>query len=165
MYSIKIIFISVLSAIIFGILHDLLTAHFCVEYFTMGHPKVIDSNSPILLALTWGVLATWWVGLILGIIIAIAANVGNKNHIEIGVIVKNVIRLLVIMMILAIVMGIIGFLLGKNGTVYLIGQIQYEIPKGKHPFFIADLWAHLTSYAVGFAGGIILAIRIYRMRK
>ena len=43
----------------YGILHDLITAHVCVEYFTIGHPRIVDSESPLVLALVWGVVAMW----------------------------------------------------------------------------------------------------------
>ena len=61
MTFVKIVLSTLFSAISYGIIHDMITAHFCVEYFTIGHPKIIESESPVLLALLWGVIATWWV--------------------------------------------------------------------------------------------------------
>ena len=55
-----------MGSVLFGIAHDLVTAHVFVEYFTVYHPRVVDSESPVVMALVWGVLATWWVGLIAG---------------------------------------------------------------------------------------------------
>jgi hypothetical protein len=68
METVKIVLLCILSAIIFGILHDQVTARACVEYFTIGHPPIFDTDSPTLLAFGWGIIATWWVGLILGIL-------------------------------------------------------------------------------------------------
>ena len=67
MESLKIVLLCILSAILYGILQDQVTARVCVEYFTIGHPPVFNTESPTLLALGWGVIATWWVGLLLGI--------------------------------------------------------------------------------------------------
>ena len=39
------------AAILYGVLHDLVTAHVCVEYFSIGHPEVIASADPLRLAL------------------------------------------------------------------------------------------------------------------
>lgn len=59
--------LSVLAAVVYGILHDQITARICVEYFTIGHARLIDSDSPTVLGLFWGVVATWWVGLPLSV--------------------------------------------------------------------------------------------------
>lgn len=61
--DIGIIFTSVIAAVIYGIIHDQVTARICVEYFTVGHPRLIDSDSPPVLGLFWGIVATWWAGL------------------------------------------------------------------------------------------------------
>ncbi|MDA0768100.1 MAG: hypothetical protein O3A92_14920, partial [Verrucomicrobia bacterium] len=53
-----IIITSVLAAMFYGIIHDQVTARICVEYFTIGHPRLIDSDSPGVLGLFWGVVAT-----------------------------------------------------------------------------------------------------------
>ena len=51
---------SVLAAAGYGIIHDQITARICLEYFTIGHTPVFATTSPTLLALGWGVIATWW---------------------------------------------------------------------------------------------------------
>lgn len=43
--------LSVLAAVVYGILHDQITARICVEYFTIGHARLIDSDSPTVLGL------------------------------------------------------------------------------------------------------------------
>ena len=58
----KIILLCILAAVVYGILHDQVTARVCVEYFTIGHPPVFYTDDPTLLAFGWGVIATWWTG-------------------------------------------------------------------------------------------------------
>jgi hypothetical protein len=58
-HGIAIVVLCIASAVIYGILHDQVTARFCVEYFTVGHPPVFDTTSPTLLGVGWGVIATW----------------------------------------------------------------------------------------------------------
>jgi hypothetical protein len=70
--------IALVAAVFYGVLHDNVTARLCVEYFTVGHPRVIASESPTVLALVWGVLATWWFGTFLGLLLAIAARAGRR---------------------------------------------------------------------------------------
>src|ERR1039457_3262554 len=78
MQSAAIIFLSIAAAIVYGIVHDQITARICVEYFTIGHPPIFGTNSPTLLGIGWGVIATWWVGMILGEPLAIVSRCGNR---------------------------------------------------------------------------------------
>lgn len=70
MEALRIVALAVAAAVAYGVLHDQVTARICVEYFTIGHPLLVPSYSPTLLALAWGVVATWWVGLVGGLVLA-----------------------------------------------------------------------------------------------
>jgi hypothetical protein len=67
MEAIKIVGLCIVAGAIYGVLHDQVTAHVCLEYFTVFHPTIFHTQSPTLLALGWGVLATWWVSLFLSL--------------------------------------------------------------------------------------------------
>ena len=56
-------------ACLLGLCLDMVTAHVCVEYFTVHHPEIMDSTEPIHMALYWGIAASWWFGLIAGCIL------------------------------------------------------------------------------------------------
>jgi len=58
MQSIKIILACIVAAILYGIVHDEITAHVCVQYFTVFHEKIITSQSPTLLGLSSDRFAT-----------------------------------------------------------------------------------------------------------
>jgi hypothetical protein len=55
-----------------------ITVRICIEYFSVFHPTILALKSPTLLALQWGILATWWVGAFLGVSLAIAAREGSR---------------------------------------------------------------------------------------
>ena len=74
MQSVKIVLTCIGAAVVYGIVHDQFAAHICVEYFSVFHPRVFATQSPKLLALGWGIVATWWVGAFLGLILAISAR-------------------------------------------------------------------------------------------
>jgi hypothetical protein len=59
-----------LLACVLGIALDLVTANVAVEYFSVYHPHVVDTENPWILALVWGVIASWWAGAIAGIVVA-----------------------------------------------------------------------------------------------
>lgn len=65
-------------ASLLGIALDLVTAHVAVEYFTVHHPKVVDSEEPLVMALVWGIGASWWFGAIAGLILSIVNTTGPK---------------------------------------------------------------------------------------
>ena len=165
MPAIRIILLSVASAIVYGIAHDLVTARVCVEYFTIGHPQVMQTDSPTMLAIIWGVVATWWVGLMLGVSLALTSRISTRPKLTAKSLVRPIVVLMIAMAICAVIAGIIGLNLARNGTVTLIGPLAVKVPEEKHVAFIAALWAHTASYLAGFGGGIILCVHAWRRRR
>ncbi|HEV3256487.1 MAG TPA: hypothetical protein VG013_06395, partial [Gemmataceae bacterium] len=141
---------------LYGILHDQVTARVCVEYFTIGHPPVFNTDSPTLLALGWGILATWWVGLILGILAALMSRFGSWPKIDGSRLLRPVCGLMIIMGCASLLAGVAGYLEAQGGGVCLVEPLASRVPASKHEAFLADLWAHVAAYGVGFLGGITL---------
>jgi hypothetical protein len=164
MEFLKIWLLSIAAAIVYGILHDQVTAHICVEYFSVAHPTILPLSSPTLLALQWGILATWWVGAGLGILLAFAARSGSRPALSAGDLFRPLIVLLSCMAISALLAGAAGFLLARAGIISLSGWLATAIPAAKHARFMADWWAHSASYGIGFLGGLAVCVRVYRMR-
>jgi hypothetical protein len=165
MQALAIIALSILAAVVYGIVHDQVTARVCVEYFTIGQPPVFATESPTLLGVGWGIIATWWVGLLLGVPLALAARIGNRPKKSAQSLVRPVAILLGIMALCAILSGILGYLLGQSGAVILLEPLASRVPKEKHAAFLADGFAHSASYLVGFLGGIVLTVRTWRLRR
>lgn len=156
MEMLKIVLLCILAAVVYGILHDQVTARVCVEYFTIGHPPVFDTDSPTLLAVGWGILATWWVGLLLGIPAALVSRLGSWPKYDAARLVHPIFGLLVVMACASLLAGIAGYFVAEAGGVWLNGRLASEVPAAKHTAFLADLWAHLAAYGVGFLGGSAL---------
>jgi hypothetical protein len=117
-----------------------------------------------MLGIGWGIIATWWVGFLLGVPLAIAARAGFRLKRSVGSLIRPVACLLAAMAACASIAGVLGWALGKIGVVYLVGPIARELPADRLPLFLADLWAHSTSYAVGLAGGIVVIVLVWRSR-
>ena len=156
MPSFAIVVLAILASIAYGIVHDQITARICVEYFTIGHPPVFGTDDPTLLGLGWGVLATWWVGLILGIPLAVAARAGDRPKRSARSLVRPLIRLLLAMACCATVAGVIGYVAATRHWVILFEPLASAVPADHHVPFLVDLWIHNASYAGGFLGGILL---------
>lgn len=160
-----IVALAVAAAVVYGIVHDQVTARLCVEYFTIGHPPVFDTDSPTLLAFGWGTIATWWVGVILGIPAAMLAQLGRGPRLGPGQLLAPLGWLLATMGSLALTAGVAGWLLAAGGSIGLSGPLADAVPAGKHVAFIAVWFAHTASYAVGFVGGIVFCLWIWVQRR
>jgi len=165
MQSLAIILLSVLAAITYGIIHDQITARICLEYFTIGHPRLIDSDSPTILGLFWGIVATWWVGLPLGCGLALTARVGPRPKLTTTQLIRPLLTLLACMFIIATIAGFIGFLTARAGIFHLVEPLTSEVPASQHVAFLTAGWAHTASYLSGLIGGIILWIKTWRRRS
>src|SRR6516164_1800000 len=121
MEFLKVWLLCIFAAVLYGILHDQVTARVCVEYFTIGHPPVFNTTSPTLLALGWGVIATWWMGAFLGLILALAARLGSPPRLNADDLIKPVLGLLLVMAVSALGAGVIGYVLARSGRVSLHG--------------------------------------------
>lgn len=164
MQALGIILISIIAAVVYGIVHDQITSRICVEYFTIGHPPIFHTDDPTLLGLGWGIIATWWAGLMIGIPLAIACRAGSRPKRSPQSLVRPVVSLLMIMGISAVAAGMIGGTLAHFGVVTLTGQIANWIPDERHVPFLVAWWAHSASYLIGFAGGMVLSIIVWRSR-
>jgi hypothetical protein len=165
MQFLAIFFLSIRAAIVYGIAHDQVTARLCVEYFTVAHPPVFATHDPTLLALGWGTIATWWVGAILGLPLALAAQLGPWPRRSAASLLRPILVLLAVMACSALLAGTIGYLAAVHGRLSLREPFASRIPPLRHARFLADAFAHLASYNVGFLGGILLVLWVLVSRR
>jgi hypothetical protein len=160
MEQVKIVVGCILAAVVYGIVHDQFTARICVEYFTWYHPPVFVTTSPTLLGLGWGIIATWWAGAIIGLLLVIASRFGSRPKFPARLLFPFVIRLMLLMATCAIAFGAIGYFWG-TWSADEAAAIPVRIQKGLR----ADLWAHSASYACGFVGGLTLCGMVWVKRR
>jgi hypothetical protein len=160
----KIWLLSIGAAVCYGVVHDLVTAHVCVEYFSVAHPMILPLSSPTAFALEWGVLATWWVGAALGLGLAASARLGARPQLQVRELRPRIAILLLRMAISSLLAGSAGFALAKAHKIALTGWWAAAIPGQKHAFFLADSWAHAAAYVTGGLGGICLCRWAYTKR-
>ena len=164
MAALKIILLSVLAAVIYGIIHDQITARICVEYFTVGHPRVIRSESPTVLGFFWGTAATWWAGLLLGIGLALAARAGKRPKLDPRDLLRPLVWVLASMFVFASLAGVTGYFVSAAGVFPLAERYASRIAPERHVPFLVCGWAHSASYLAGFAGGISLWVLSWKRR-
>lgn len=165
MHALAIILLCIAASVIYGILHDQITARICVEYFTVGHPPIFKTDDPTLLGIGWGIVATWWLGLLLGIPLAVAARAGSRPKRSARSLVRPLAWLMGISAGCAVIAGILGWFLARSGVVFLLEPVASRLPRDRHVPFLADLFAHSASYLVALVGGLVVIIMVWRSRR
>ena len=165
MQFLAIVLMCIVAAVSYGIIHDQITARVCVEYFTIGHAPIFGTDNPTLLGLGWGVLATWWVGVMLGVPLAVVARAGRWPKRSAMSLVRTLALLMAVSAALALVAGLTGALLARAGVISLFEPMNSFVPRERHVAFLADRWAHNASYLAGFVGGGIVMFRVWLSRK
>ncbi len=160
----RIVILGVAAAVAYGMVHDQITAHLCVEYFSVFHPRVIRSENPAVLALVWGVIATWWMGVILGVPAALIAQHGPPPRLGARDLLRPIRNLLCVMAALALIAGALGYAFTAFGGLRPPFHVRAHLAPERHARFMAAAFAHQTSYASGALGGLFLWLWIFRER-
>ena len=162
-----IILLCLVFSILFGILHNQVSARVSEEYFTIGHRALIQSTSPTLMGIAWGVNSTWWVGLILGVLLALAGRLGNRQRRSAASLIKPLLMLFLVCGTASLLLGFAAYRLSSSGSIPFLKGMTDAIAVHRQPRYMAALWMHTASYTAATMGGLILAVRIVfdRLRK
>lgn len=148
----------------YGILHNQLTTRISLEYFTIGHHKIIDSIAPTNLGVAWGIYSNWWIGISLGIFLSLAARAGNWKKRTATSLVKPLCFVSLFSAIAAGIAGFLGYRLTGSGVLGLSAPLSDVVPASNHAPYIAALWMHTASYFAGTAGSLILVALVFTGR-
>jgi hypothetical protein len=160
----KIILLSTVAAMGYGVVHDQITARLCVEYFTIAHPPLFHTTSPTLLGICWGIAATFGVGIVLGVVLALVSQSEGPPSTPIPRVVRLIVCLLAVMAICASLAGLFGVELSRRSIVGFPAFLPAAIPASQHDRFMAVWFAHGASYLVGITGGLLVIVRIWLER-
>ncbi|MCK5134062.1 MAG: hypothetical protein KAR40_18170 [Candidatus Sabulitectum sp.] len=163
--TVKIIFLCTAAVVLYGIAHNQITVRISLEYFTIGHREIIDSTSPTLLGIAWGIHPNWWVGLSLGTLFAIAGRAGKWPRRNAGFFIKPLLLLFLISGIAAAAAGITGYRLAGSGTLGLYEPLASAVPANGHAAYISALWMHTASYTVATMSSLIIALFVFTGRR
>jgi hypothetical protein len=157
-------FIAILLSGLYGIIHDQVTYSISPEYFTkfkyqqFGFEQGRFGSNRQTVAVI-GFLATWWMGIFIGILLGLTGLIFSNYKIMR----KAIINGIKVTLITAILFALFGFLWGKY---YLVkAGVDWWLPDGlvEKDHFIIVGSIHNFSYLGGIAG-ILLAI-IYMVRR
>lgn len=151
--GLAIVGVCVAAAVVYGLVHDQVTVRLSLEYFTVLHPHVVDTDSPTVLALVWGVIASWWMGAALGVPLAVCCRSGPGAKLGAREVVRPVLLVLAVMGAGAAVAGTVGWWLAAGGRV----PADYpDVPPERQVATVAVAFAHIAAESIGVAGGLFL---------
>lgn len=156
--ALAIVFMFIAGAVFYGVAHDMITAHVCVEYFTVMHPRIIDSESPVALAIAWGVVATWWAGLVAGLLVSACARIGRWPKLPPARVLGWMLRLLPVMAAGAAIAGLIGYAAAYLDLIRLIPRFRAGVGAASENRALAVGAAHIASYLFGAIGSLVIAV-------
>ncbi len=165
MEAAKIVLLSIVAATVYGIVHCLTSAHVCVEYFTVLPRNPYATSSPLALGVIWGIVGFWWIGLLLGLLLAIASRCGRRPPRTAWSLIQPLAKHFILTGIFAVLSGIVGYVYGFVGFVRLLPHLVNQLEFGRHADLIACLWSHRVAYLFQFVGATVLMFVIWRSRR
>ena len=93
----------------------------------------------------------------------LAARAGSKPALPASELLSPIASLLAFMAASAVLFGMIGYVLARNGVLATDWLTFTDSPARRYRF-MADWWAHSASYGTAFIGGVVLCVMTYRRR-
>ncbi len=155
----KIILGTSVLACVLGVCVDLVTANVAVDYFAVHHPPIVNSRNPWVLAVIWGIAASWWAGAISGFIIAL---VNHRRTVPLQTSRLFSWTIIACALIWVIMIGIVVVIIS------LAGSIPEEIRRPTFEYdrrLVAVAMAHQYEYAFGAIATCVIAILTWRTKS
>lgn len=151
---------------LYGVIHDQITVRVSPEYFTLGHPSLVATASPTLLALAWGSATTLPAGLALGFLLAgVATNGRRRPLLGLQDLMPLLGGLILAMATVAIVSGLAGWTLSRVDAASLHGPLAEQLAPDVQQRYLAVRWAHGGAYLSGIVGSVVLVVTAWRRRE
>ena len=160
-----IVILAVAMAVAFGIVHNLVTVQISAANFTVGHARIVPTNSPVALAIAWGVVTPFVAGLIVGVPLSIVATVGSKPQLDPAQLVLPIAALCMFMAVGSVVGGAVGYARARSGSHDVPESLAHRVPVDEFVRFASVRTAHAWAHRAGFAGGVMLWLYAWRVRK
>lgn len=154
----KIMLLAIVAACVYGVIHDLITAHLFPPYFWIYHVDPFDHTSTptYVYALYFGVAATWWVGAGLGILLGMAARAPFAPPLSWRNLVLPVLGV-------QLATGSVALVEGLRGAAWAADPANAAALTEDANFY-GVWWAHNASYSAGAVAGSLLIIGVVVVR-
>lgn len=153
-----------LAAIVYGVVHDQITVRISPPYLMDWHPQIVPSRDPTVVALAWGVVATWWFGLILGAVLAAAATLGRRPPAPWDWIGRAIVGIFLFAAFGAIVAGAVSKAVALELPKTFFGMFYAELSRPERQAFSQAAAIHEASYDAAGVATLVAAVLIFRRR-
>ena len=160
-----IVLLGTVGAILYGVIHDQITVRICPEYFTIWHPQITVSTNPQVVALLWGVVATWWMGVLLGLLLAMAALLGPWPAASLRSVLIAILSVAAMSAFCAFVAGLATWQLQLRSPLSVAGDLIYRLGDDTVRRFTIDLAVHNVSYSASAIFTLVAALVLFAKRK
>lgn len=150
---------AVLLCCLLGIALDLVTANTAVEYFSVHHPRIVATENPWILALVWGVAASWWFGLIAGTIVASINHRRREPLPPRRILIWTAIACMILWLVMIAILVAIMVLSSRIP----VAQRRPTFESDRR--LVAVAMAHQFEYLLGGVALVIIAIATWRARS
>jgi hypothetical protein len=166
--ALKIGWLCVLAAVLFGVLLDLVTAFVCIQYFTAYHGHRFSSESPWAQGLSWGLFDFWWRGAILGLVAATLSRWTSLPKLTWTNLSWPLVAVAAATYIASFVSGVTAFYLIRDTPLKVLKNapqvIDAHLSADQERGFTADLYAHVAGQWTMLACAILLCLWIVKKR-
>lgn len=150
--------------VVYAVIQDQFSARLCPEYFTIFHNPIPGLTDPTLVGLSWGFLASWWGGAMMGCSAGLTASLGPKRPLPLSTLMIGMVG---VMVLTGVVTALTGWATYQHvesfRPTFDPGMMQGVAPENERYVFIVAIY-HLVAYAVAILGsiGFCLVLAIYR---
>ncbi|MDX2175238.1 MAG: hypothetical protein SF028_02100 [Candidatus Sumerlaeia bacterium] len=159
----RIVFLCVAAAVGYGVAHDQVSVLIAPEYLVDWHPRLFGLRQPQLVALAWGVVATWWVGAGAGIALAVSSRAGSWPKLGAADLRGGVAATVAATAASALAGGLLGYAVhGSIDPGFLRGYVS---PEERMPRLAPVAFSHFFAYQGAFLAGLVLCAATLARRR
>lgn len=155
--------IGTLAAVGYGVVHDQISIRISPPYLLDWHPSLLPTRDPTTVALVWGVVATWWFGLILGAVLAGASTLGPRPQAPWAWIVRATAAVFATSAVAA-TLALLVFAALRIELPNLFGEVYAALDPVGRLAFSRTAAMHEASYDAAGVATVVAAVTIYVRR-
>ncbi len=156
----RILQLGIAAETIYGMIQDQFSARFCVEYFTVAHPRIEGLTNPTLLGVAWGFLGGWWGGAILGAVAGFTARLGKRPALNARDLLLPIALVLAGQLVVTAAAGWAATAEVAEPGFSIIEPLASHIPHERHNACFIVSRMHQGTYLSAVAGGVLLSVWI-----
>ena len=147
-----------------GAVAGAVSATVCHEWFSLGRPPAFGGLPAPALGALWGLLEFLMPGIVVGMAVGMAANVGDRPAVKAMFFRKPLWVHAAFLLTVAVIAGFIGWMAVTQGHWEVLGNTAAATPPDRLPLLGAVWWASRGLHLANLVGGVALAFWTWKKR-